>query len=332
MQKEDPTMSVNHLKRIGRSVALVGLIGFLIPVWFVTETFARVRSVRRQGRVTEIDKVDVADINLAEIVRSERPVIIRGLDSVVSFTHRPDLQGLREIAAEEDATFPVKAHQGDAPYFLYVGDYGAETVRSEQMSLNQFLDYMFVSPPDDGTCTYRLFGIKDVNGRIAQVISEMAESLGALAQRVPDVAASGVWVGSSGVITPLHHDAWTGLLFQFEGSKRITMFAPSDRPNLYLSSPFKPTSRWSELPPRLSEADVTEFGRLRHAHRFVSQLDAGEALFIPPYWMHQVEALEPNVSIPFRFSTRSVDYVNAGFLRPAVEVFHGKFLANRATS
>ncbi len=323
---------VNRLKGPAKPVALGGLIGGLTPVWFVTESVARLRSARRVGQTTQIDKVDVADIDLAEIVRSHRPVIIRGLDSVIPFDHRPDLDGLRLIAAEDDATFPVTVHRSDHPYFLYVGDYGSEVVRTEQMSLDQFLDYMFVSPPEDGTCTYRLFGTKAMNGRVAHLIDEMATSLGVLAERVPDRHASGVWVGSAGVVTPMHHDAWTGLLFQFEGSKRVTMFAPTDRPNLHLSSPFKPTSRWSTLPPRSHEADPAEFDRFARANPFVAQLDAGEALFIPPYWMHEVEALEPNVSIPFRFGTRSVDYVNPGFLRPAVEVFHGKYLANSGAS
>ena len=53
----------------------------------------------------------------------------------------------------------------------------------------------------------------------------------------------------------------------------------------------------------------------------------GETLFIPPYWSHEVEALEPNVSIPFRFAARPIDHLNPGFLRPAVEVFHRKFTA-----
>jgi len=319
-------------KKIFRSVALGGLIGVLTPVWFVTELVARARSSRRVGVTTEISKVRVDDIDLADLVAGDRPVIVQGLDSLIPFDHRPDLAGLRAIAAEEGATFPVKVHQGDRPYFLYVGDYGSELVRTEKMSLDQFLDHMFVSPPTDGTCTYRLFGTKTINGRIAHLIDEMATTLGALTDRTPDRNASGVWIGSAGVVTPMHHDAWTGLLFQFEGSKRVRMFAPSDRPNLHLSSPFKPTSRWSELPPRSHEADPAVFGRFERANPFVAQLDAGEALFIPPYWMHEVEALEPNVSIPFRFGTRPVDYMNPGFLRPAVEVFHSKYLAGSAAS
>ena len=55
-------------------------------------------------------------------------------------------------------------------------------------------------------------------------------------------------------------------------------------------------------------------------------LQAGDALFIPAFWSHEIEALEANISIPFRFGTRIVDQVNPGFLRPAFEIFNRKYL------
>ena len=131
------------------------------------------------------------------------------------------------------------------------------------------------------------------------------------------------------MVTPLHHDAWTGILFQMDGSKRVAMYSPTDRANLSFVSPFSPTERWSTLPPRSAEADPDDHPLLAHTTRHEAQLDAGEALFIPPYWPHEVEALESNISIPFRFGTRRVDYVNPGFLRPAVEVFHAKYARPR---
>lgn len=122
-------------------------------------------------------------------------------------------------------------------------------------------------------------------------------------------------------------------MFQPVGSKRVAMYAPVDRRNIYFSSPFRPTSRWTGLPARSSEADPAAFPRLARATRYEGRLEAGETLFIPPYWSHEVEALEPNVSIPFRFATRPLDHLNPGFLRPAVEVFHKKYLtASRPAS
>lgn len=338
--------AIDKLARSARTVALGGLVAGLTPVWAVRTAVDRARSVQRRtamgpaasGRsgsapaATEIERADVADVDLAKVVDRNAPLIISGLDSLIPFTHRPDLAGMRQLAALDHSTFQVRVHKSHSPYFLYVGDYGSELDHERQMSLDTFLDHMFTGDPDPDTCTYRLFGISTLNGRVAGVIGEMAETLGALTGRAPDPKASGIWIGSAGVVTPMHHDAWTGILFQFEGSKRVSLFSPSDRPNLHLSSPFKPTSRWSRLPPRSHEASPEEFPRFALARPHVGTLRAGEALYIPPYWMHEVEALEPNISIPFRFGTRINDYVNPGFLRPAVEVLHSKYAGRGASA
>ena len=304
---------------------LAGLIGVLTPVWAAHRAVSRVRTVRTRRTTVDIPRVSLTERPLRDIMRADRPVIITDLVDGIDFRRRPNVDGLRALAATHDQPFRVEVHRREAPYFLYVGDYGAELERVERMSLSEFLDRMFVTGPAEGTCTYRLFSISELDGAVAEMIDDIATSVEPLTDRRPDRQASGVWIGSEGVVTPLHHDAWTGILFQMEGSKRVAMYSPTDRANLSFVSPFSPTERWSTLPPRSAEADPAEHPRVVHTTRHESQLDAGEALFIPPYWSHEVEALESNISIPFRFGTRPIDYVNPGFLRPAVEVFHRKY-------
>ena len=196
------------------------------------------------------------------------------------------------------------------------------------MTLSEFLDFMFEGreqkSPD--TCTYRLFAVNDLDDEVGRIIDTMSDGLAALTDRQPDRRASGIWIGSGGVVTPLHHDAWTGLLFQFTGSKRVLMFPPGERSNLYFTSPFAAKDRWSTLPGRSDDADPIRFPRFARAEGFEGQLDAGDVLFIPAFWSHEIEALEPNISIPFRFGTRPIDQLNPGFLRPAYEVFHRKYV------
>ena len=306
-------------------VGLAGLIGVLTPVWAAHRAVSRVRTARTPRSTVEIPRVSLTDRSLQEIIDTDRPVIITDLVDRIDFRRRPDVRGLRELAGTHDRPFAVKVHRRDAPYFLYVGEYGAELERIERLSLDEFLDRMFVTGPDEGTCTYRLFSIADLDGAVGEMIDDIVAALEPLTDRRADRQASGVWIGSDGVVTPLHHDAWTGILLQMDGSKRVAMYSPTDRANLSFVSPFAPTERWSTLPPRSAEADPAEHPLLAHTTRHEAQLDAGEALYIPPFWSHEVEALEANVSIPFRFGTRPVDYVNPGFLRPAVEVFHKKY-------
>lgn len=312
-----------------KAAGLAGLIGALTPVDAAHRAVSRVRTGRRAGAAVPLERVRLAERPLREIMSGGRPVVITDLIAQIEFRQRPDIAGFAALAATTSTTFAVKTFRRHAPYFLYVGDYGAELDHVDRMSLAEFVDLMFVTGHDSDTCTYKLFSIDDLDGAIADMIDDIADALAPLTDRRPDRHASGVWVGSEGVVTPLHHDAWTGLLLQMDGSKRVAMYSPADRVNLSFVSPFQPTDRWSSLPARSAEADVATHPRLANAIRHETRLDPGEALFIPPYWSHEVEALEANISIPFRFGTRSIDYVNPGFLRPAVEVFHGKYVAPR---
>jgi hypothetical protein len=299
----------------------------LVPIWAVHRFVSGLLVRRPEGSRTAIERIAATDVDLNEVIGSNRPVVISGLAEQLGLPLVPDLEGLRELARRNSTSFNVKSHSTQAPYFLYVGDYGAELAGIEEMTLASFLDSRFDDAASSAdTCTYRLFGVNDLDGDIGRIIDTMSEGLAGLTDRQPDRAASGIWIGSSGVVTPLHHDAWTGLLFQMTGSKRVLMFPPTERPNLYFTSPFAAKDRWSMLPGRSDDADPADFPRFARAHGFEAQLDAGDVLFIPAFWSHEIEALEANISIPFRFGTRTIDQLNPGFLRPAYEVFHRKYV------
>lgn len=307
-----------------------GLIVLLTPVAFVNDRFRRWRSSGSDGGVVSLPRVPAADADLEALMRAGRPVIVEGLAESVGVADAADLDALRAIAADGTEPFKVNFHRAEHPYFLYTGDYGAELDHSTQMDLAGFLELMFESdeldPASSDVCVYKLFGTRDLDGAVSRAIATIADGLAGRIARRTEPSASGVWIGSTGVVTPLHHDAWPGLLFQYHGSKRVVMYSPADRPNLYFSSPFDHGSRWSQLPARSSEADGAEFPLAERAVRHEGRLEAGEALFIPPYWSHEVEALAPNISIPFRFNVGAAERLNPGFLRPACEVMHGSYL------
>lgn len=53
-----------------------------------------------------------------------------------------------------------------------------------------------------------------------------------------DECVSHLWVNMGGVNTLLHYDGYDNVLCQVQGTKRIVLFAPSDREYLYLYNPF----------------------------------------------------------------------------------------------
>lgn len=317
------------LRSIPKVIALCLMIVVLYPLWLGQLAINRVRTARRRPEPTEIPRVDLATTDLQTVMDGRAPVVITGLIDELDESVVPDLDGLRRLATSDHPSFRVKTHRDDAPYFLYRGDYGAELDHAADMDLERFLSFMFDDEQAPGTCTYRLFSVADLDGGVGAIVDGVADALSLHTDATPDRQACGLWIGSKGVVTPLHHDAWTGLLFQFHGAKRVRMFAPSDRANLYFSPPFRPRSVWSRLPGRSRAADPAEFPRFARASPHDTQLNPGEVLFIPPYWSHEIEALEANISMPFRFTAGMREYLDPGFLVPAVEIFDAKFVRSR---
>jgi hypothetical protein len=123
---------------------------------------------------------------------------------------------------------------------------------------------------------------------------------------VPDVgaeyepAATGVWFSQTGNVTPGHHDWWHSFLIQARGSKRYTLVHPLDAASL--QSTWQDGERYDLSPaPEFSVAAQRDW---RGEVRYEGVLQAGEILYIPPFWVHEVETLtDGNISIPIRFTT-----------------------------
>jgi hypothetical protein len=124
-------------------------------------------------------------------------------------------------------------------------------------------------------------------------------------QRVADqlnltvpVSGLNLWCGLGGHTTCLHCDSFDGTLIQLHGSKRILLFPPHQLPNLYpfsiwnhLRYGLKLRSSYSQVYP--DRPDFAAFPKFRQAlaHHYVVTLNAGDVLFIPVGWWHEVSAL-----------------------------------------
>jgi hypothetical protein len=306
---------------------LAALIVVLIPISLVYGALHRMRSAGHSGEPREIPRVAASEVSLGEVLRRRQPVILEGLADSLDLDPPFDMSALRARARDLKGTFLVKQFERRSPYFLYTGDYGRRLVSESEMTFDELLRTVFDEGVPEGRCIYHHFQHRSVDGQAASIIDGVAKAISGVVDHEPEKSASGVWIGSEGVTTPLHYDAWPGLLFQMYGSKRVWMFSPGDCANLYLLSPFAVGDRWSALPGRSGDADAAEFPRFARADRYEGELRTGDALFIPPFWPHEVEALESNVSMPFRFKLGWKDYLHPRCLRPMCELFHRRYLA-----
>lgn len=280
----------------------------------------------------ELSRINAHDAVLPELMRSKKPVIIEGLMERLGVQVTPDLASLRQVANAAGEKFDVRFFDKASPYFLYTGDYGLTLDHSSTMSFKSFLEMMFDAASEGPYCVYHQFGRNAMDGAAGSIIDDFAEKLAGMVAQPAEKSVSGIWIGSEGVVTPLHCDAWPGLLFQTHGSKRVAIFSPGDAANLYLKSPFAIGDRWSDLPGRSLDASADAFPRLTRATRYEATLGSGDTLFIPPFWAHEMEALEANISMPFRFKVEASGYFHPLCLRALSELFHRSYMAPRAAS
>lgn len=103
-----------------------------------------------------------------------------------------------------------------------------------------------------------------------------------------------IWLGTASNVSS-HYDTFDNLACVFAGRRRFTLYAPQLISRLYPG----PIDHTMAGPPvslaASSPADDRRFPLFREVRdqAWVCELGAGDALYLPKLWWHQVEALEP---------------------------------------
>jgi hypothetical protein len=109
-----------------------------------------------------------------------------------------------------------------------------------------------------------------------------------------------LWIGASGVETPLHADGLDNFVLQLSGQKLWTIFPVRDYPHLSMFVP-KPDTIPNFY---ASKLDLRKFHELNgkqitRAKSIIFTLRAGETLYIPAGWAHYVKTIEDSIMINF---------------------------------
>jgi hypothetical protein len=115
----------------------------------------------------------------------------------------------------------------------------------------------------------------------------------------------GIWIGNK-TLSPCHYDAQHNIACCVVGKRKFTLFPPEQVHNLYPGplelNPGGPAITMVDF----DNPDFEKYPRYRAAivAGQVAELEAGDALFIPCMWWHQVEALSSfNVLINYWWNT-----------------------------
>ncbi len=108
-----------------------------------------------------------------------------------------------------------------------------------------------------------------------------------------------LWVASAGSRTLAHHDWSHNWHVMLAGQKRFVLYPPSSIPDLYLYGFLHPHATKSQI-------DLLSLDSCRHFPRFMERalgkgmevvVEAGDVLYIPPFWIHDVQTSQPSMSI-----------------------------------
>lgn len=160
------------------------------------------------------------------------------------------------------------------------------------MAFDQFISTIETTPGND----LYLTAYNSANN--AAALAPLTADLGtipAILNHEEGEPAGMLWIGPEGTFTPLHHDLTNNLLVQLVGRKRIILASPAETPKLY-----NHIHVFSEVGDITNPSiDFNAFPKLKEVRTLEIVLDAGEALFLPIGWWHQVEALDFSVSMTY---------------------------------
>lgn len=100
-----------------------------------------------------------------------------------------------------------------------------------------------------------------------------------------------LYVASAGVRLAVHYDLWWTFSIQLHGRKRFRVFPPAAYSSLYPTDDDPPSGRVRRSRVDLEHPDLDRYPLCKRLRGMEVTLSAGDLLFLPPRWWHDVEAL-----------------------------------------
>lgn len=137
-----------------------------------------------------------------------------------------------------------------------------------------------------------------------------------------DIQTYYLWVGARGAMTGLHNDDEENLLCVVRGSKRVWLFPPSAREALHPNSLYDSGTECCDAD--AADPDLKRTPRFSRAPPpIIADVKAGEALYIPRFWYHQVETTSDEVCVSVNiFWSSPWDAILYGIPRALLHALH----------
>lgn len=239
--------------------------------------------------VKEISSASYLDLT-DDLLCSSQPVVLRGLTS-----EWPLVNKAKKSAAEATQYLNSFANQNPVQAFIAPPDVKGRFFYNEQLDGFNFTPKTttFAAVLDE-IASYQQ---TQTNPSIYLGSTSVNHILPGLRQQNDIKVLEGaplvsIWVGNQSRIAA-HYDVPDNLACVVAGKRRFTLFPPDQLENLYIGPlDFTPAGPPASLVD-FHKPDFERFPKFRDAleHGLVTELEVGDAIFIPSMWWHHIEGL-----------------------------------------
>jgi len=240
--------------------------------------------------IVEMEGIASAEQFLRQVVLPCRPVILRGL-----VKHWPAVQAsasptdFRTYVGRLDAGREMEAFFGApqiAGKYYYADGLDGFNFERRQMRLSAALDLMLSTMGQAGAPSLYA-GSLPVQDYLPGFTAENPMPL------LPPSVGPRIWLGHASTVSA-HYDTVDNLACVVAGRRRFTLYAPELIESLYVG-PIDNTMAGQPVSLAASSPDDAKYPRFSEIRdqAMVGELNAGDALYLPKLWWHQVEALSP---------------------------------------
>ncbi|KAJ1385542.1 JmjC domain [Sesbania bispinosa] len=134
-----------------------------------------------------------------------------------------------------------------------------------------------------------------------------------------ELSSINLWMNNAQAKSSTHYDPHHNLLCIVSGCKQVTLWPPSASPSLYPMPIYGEASNHSSV--ALENPDYSIYPRAECSMEFAQKvvLEAGDALFIPEGWFHQVDSDDLTIAINFWWRSNimscMLEHMDAYYLR-----------------
>ena len=239
-----------------------------------------------------------------EIIPRNRPAVLKGLieDWPLVRASAQSPQALLDYIRARDLNHPIRVLVGQPDikglYFYRDDMSGLNFEYAHQPFHTAFATILASRHQPNPPSIYT--GATSVAENFPEIGRE--NTLDILDKHLPDDPAKcQLWLGNA-VTAATHYDNNDGINCMVAGRKRFTFFPPDQFPNLYIGPlDLAPGGQPTSLV-KVSAPDLERYPRFAQALAAAETVDVepGDAVFIPNFWWHNVESLEPlNLSMNY---------------------------------